>query len=118
MAMAGVAIFAMMLFLGMLFYNIQRINNEKKEIVFRDFSYAIQNEFNLANRVQNGYYREFVLPDAVEGIAYSITINSNNLVITTNNQNFYEMLPNLTVNSNLVIGLNKINKTNGTIYLN
>ncbi len=119
MIMTGIAIFAMLIFIGVLFHNTARVGKERLDYSMEDFTYSVQYEFDLAGRVKDGYYRELVLPQKIDGRDYTITIQDNVLIVNSGGHEYYKSLPNMTVYSGPVKGTsNIIQKIDGRIYLN
>jgi len=80
-----------------------------------DFAYK---EIETAKSVNNGYTRTFEMPQAVNGINYSISIiDSRELAVDYLGNEHIKFLP-LNVTGSLVRGSNKISKSDGVVRLN
>jgi hypothetical protein len=84
-----------------------------------EFVDSLKIEFDTAEVVHNGYYREIMLPDEIQGNNYSITIRTLNhnseLVVRSGKNDFVAMIPK--VYGNLTIGKNIISKNGGIIEI-
>jgi len=94
---------------------MDEIRNEKEYLMLKDVAKMAQNEILTAVKVENGYFREFELPNSLEGINY--TINITGLMITASTENHEQsfLIPNVT--GTLAKGKNIITKENGTIRI-
>ena len=89
--------------------------NRKIAESIADFAYR---EIETAKTVNDGYARTFVMPQNVNGVDYSVSIVDNReLVVNYLGNEYVKFLPS-NVTGNVSIGLNKITKTNGVIYIN
>jgi hypothetical protein len=96
---------------------ISGLEKEEEYVLLKDIAYSVQNEINIAARMQNGYYREFNIPEELEnGRNYTLNITSNHIFATSENHDYLIEIP--PVIGNFVKNTNKINKTNDTLYLN
>lgn len=116
MILAGFLLFMFLIILGIVSDNASYLNKKRDIIVGEDLVTKIQKELNLAARVKDGYYREFKLPQKLGKKDYNIVIIGNEVIASTKKQDFWRVIPNVTGTINK--GANKINKTNGIIYLN
>jgi len=113
------AAFLLFVFLGIfaiISSNTSDLNNKKEILRGEDLVTKVQKEINLASGVGDGYYREFYIPPTIGSKNYTITITENEVISITDKQDFWRIIPNIT--GNITKGTNKLNKTNGTIYLN
>jgi hypothetical protein len=93
-------------------------NYEKKSAEIRDLALTVQKEINIAAGASNGYRREFVVPEKIFNMEYSITINAG-LVYLNSSENLHTIaLPVQNVTGQIQKGVNLIRKYNDTIYLN
>ena len=80
-------------------------------------SFALR-EIELAKLMNNGYSRVFELPQAVNGVNYSIkVIDNRELAVEYLGNEHIKFLP-ANVTGNLIKGNNRISKNNGIISLN
>ena len=93
------------------------VRTEQERSLVKDVSVTVQHELILASGIEDGYLREFNLPEELDdSIVYNISIISNSLITTTENYEYVLNVPS--TNGSLVKGTNIINKTGGVIYLN
>ncbi|MFH1641416.1 MAG: hypothetical protein ABIC04_00795 [Nanoarchaeota archaeon] len=114
--LAGLLLFIFLIVLSSVSYNTAKINKKKDALVGEDIVTKVQKELNLAARVLDGYSREFYLPQLLSASNYTISLNQNKVIIKTDNHDHFRIIPNIT--GKITKGINKINKTNGIIYLN
>lgn len=95
---------------------ISDLSDEKEFILVKDLAFKVQNEINLAARVEDGYSREFTIPQKLETIDYTISINDNVLIVETDNHDQVLIIPR--VNGSVQKGTNIIRKIEGVIHLN
>ena len=95
---------------------VSELSDEKEFILVKDLAFKVQNEINLAGRVEDGYRREFDIPQKLETIEYSISIDGNILVVETDSHDHILVVPK--VNGSIQKGTNIITKKAGVINLN
>ena len=116
MILAGFLLILFLIILSVVSYNSSSITKKKEILLGEDIVTKAQKEINLAARVLDGYQREFRLPNKLGSRDYNISIQENEIIVSTTTQDFWRVIPS--VQGNLTKGINKINKTNGTIYVN
>ncbi len=116
MLLVGGMLFIFAIVMGAVAYNTTVVNRNKFLLVADSVVSKIQKEVNLAARVVDGYVREFTLPEKLLTKNYSISIEGKYVIIHADNQDFWKEIPNVT--GTITKGINIINKTNGTIYIN
>lgn len=84
-----------------------------KEIVI-----AVQDEINLAFESQDGYQREFKIPENINGIEYNIQVVVGLVYLNTSDGKNAIALPVKDINGDVVKGTNLIKKEDGVIKLN
>jgi hypothetical protein len=57
------------------------IRTEKERMALRDVALRVHDEISLAHNLEDGYLRNFTLPDDVEGFNYSISLDRNVIVV-------------------------------------
>lgn len=94
------------------------LSQKKERIVIDDLGYSIQNEFLMAQTVNDGYYREFKVPEEYHSVPYDISIQGDLLLLVSHKSGFEHsfLIPNVT--GSIIKGTNRINKSGGVIYLN
>ncbi len=86
-----------------------------------DLGKSLQQEFLLASKVQNGYQREFSIPETINNLDYSIVIGNSSssngyMSLIFSNQEIFYIIP--VVNGTMQKGLNVLTKQNNTLQLN
>ena len=80
-----------------------------------DFAY---HEIEIAKSVNDGYTRNFYMPETVNGVDYSINITDNReLIVNYLGHEHIRFLPS-NATGNITKGNNKISKYNGVIFIN
>jgi hypothetical protein len=99
-------------------------NKMLSDASLNDFASALKIEFDTAEVVGNGYRRELYLPDKINGLNYTIVINSltcstgvcrSEFTIRSEGNDFVRVIPH--VNGNLTKGDNIITKKEGKLYI-
>ncbi len=114
----GVIFLSLLIFLYATSDDIKLLVFEKEMHTIRDVGFAAQNELFFAANANDGYYREFTVPEKYNGIDYSITIMGKNLIITSSDNNIEQDFLIPEVQGNIQKGLNNISRERGVIYLN
>ncbi len=91
---------------------------EKKNVLVNNVIYNVEEEINLAISSDEGYYREFIVPEKIGDSEYNISIIDDLLYIKTLDQRFSSALKIPKVSGQIVRGKNIISKKEGEIYLN
>ena len=90
---------------------------EKKESdAVKDLALKMQRELLIASHVEDGYFRQFELPNQAGGKNYTITSTNTGLSIESENGYYFVFIPS--IDGNLTNGTNRINKTSGVIHVN
>ena len=92
------------------------VNVEKRNLLADDLINKARIEIGLAADVNDGYQREFTLSEKIEGRAYNLTAQDNQLILVVGNMDYWRFIP--LVNGTFNKGINKIEKRGGIIYLN
>ena len=115
------ASFMLLVILGFFAVTSSRILEAKEEgdrKIAEDIAALAYNEIEIAKSVNDGYIRNFVMPQTVNGVNYSISITDNTeLVANYLGIEHVKFLP-ANVTGNITKGNNKISKSNGVIFLN
>ena len=95
---------------------------ESREEGYRKTAEDIANfayrEIEIAKPLNDGYTRIFTMPQAVNGINYTITvIDDRELIVNYLGYEYIKFLPS-NVTGNITKGFNKVSKDNGVIFLN
>ncbi len=99
--------------------SINQLNDfrtEKENEAVRDLALKLQMELSIAANVEDGYVRIFGVPDALDSINYSITIQNSTVIVQSKNSIYLSSIPK--VIGNISKGTNVINKSGGVIYIN
>lgn len=91
-----------------------RIQNENDAV--KDLALKLQKELLVAATVEDGYRRTFQIPDTLNNINYSMTLQNSTIGVQSKNSYYIVRVP--TVIGNVTKGTNIINKTGGVIYIN
>jgi hypothetical protein len=97
---------------------ISSINMDHQSDLLSELGNILRSEIGIAKAVHGDYYREFVLPTAVEGINYSASLrNESDIELKTDSAKYIIFLEG-NVTGSLSGGKNVIRKVGDTIYLN
>jgi len=113
---SGIALIFAIVFISMTFNQAQDLYDTKEFLLVKDVALKIGKEIDLTSFVEDGYDREFEIPEKVNGRDYNISIVNNTLTIWTNTTLYVTAILNIT--GDLKKGSNTITKTNGLVYLN
>ena len=92
----------------------QEEGNKKIAETISDMAFK---EIEIAQSVNDGYTRYFTMPPTVNGISYSIWIIDNKeLVVKYADYEYVKFIP-ANISGNISIGINRLEKSNGIIYL-
>ena len=92
-----------------------RIRKEGEEV--KDVALKLQKELLIAASVEDGYARIFSIPDKLDDyVNYSVVTQNSTITVESKNSIFTVRIPNSV--GNATKGTNRINKTNGVIYVN
>ena len=120
-AIEFVVLFSALLFFFSVFFlviqeqNADKIQEQRTERL-TSMAYGVQGEIALAFKSSEGYSREFIVPDKLGNIDYSIQITER--MVYANDSRNAIALPVQEVDGNLVKGVNIIKKENGVVALN
>ena len=114
--LAGMLLLMFIIISGITLDRTIHINRKRDIILGEDLVTKVQKEINLAARVLDGYSRNFTLPQKLGTKNYTILIAGQEAIVRTDKGDFWRVIPNVTGDINK--GVNRINKTNGTIYIN
>jgi len=114
--LVGIAFIAILVFTVVGYDKLKEISDEKEFVLVKDLAFKVQNEINLAANVDDGYRRDFEIPQKLDYIDYDVTINNNVLVVESKNHEYVLLIP--TVRGNITKGGNVICKDDGVIEIN
>lgn len=116
MILVGVLLFMFTIMLGIVASKTTDIHKKREFLLGEDVVVKIQKEVNLAARAMDGYSREFSIPSRLANKDYNVTLAGNEIIVSTEREDFWRVIP--PVVGNITKGTNRINKTNGIIYIN
>lgn len=89
---------------------------DRESKLVKDLTLKLQKEVLIAANVEDGYVRVFEIPDDIENIAYTLTIQNYTINVQSKNGFYVASIPRAI--GNFTKGTNKINKTGGVIHIN
>ena len=92
------------------------VRREAEYTSVRDVVGMVQAEILIASSVQDGFRRSFEVPDDVEGVVYTIMIQSDFIIAESAHFDHEVAVPPLI--GNVTKGTNIIEKRGGLVYLN
>ena len=97
---------------------IKEFQDKGEYILIKDMALKLQAEVTLAATSEDGYQRQFTIPDKLEEtINYSVTIKNNETLIVHSDKSLYAVsIPK--VIGNITKNANTITKTGGVVNLN
>jgi len=110
--------FFFILFIGAIQSKMMDKTYEKKNIIIKDIVKNVKEEINLAAQSQDGYYREFEIPDKIINDEYGIYLFGRVVYANTTDQKHAIALSTANATGILKKGTNIIQKQNGEINLN
>jgi hypothetical protein len=99
----------------------QQFGEKSKEDDNQDLTFAINNvqdEIMLAAKSSEGYSRNFVIPDNINGKDCNLTLSDGMIYGYIINGKSSMAIPTINVTGNIRVGNNIIEKQGGVIYLN
>lgn len=81
MSMAAIGMVLSMMFIGVLIFFLQDVNQDRKDSEIEHFALQIQNEIILASEVHVGYSRQIFLPQLIGKYDYSINNTEDHLIL-------------------------------------
>ncbi|MFH1209520.1 MAG: hypothetical protein V1663_01910 [archaeon] len=112
----GISLIILLFYFTFIFNQTQKYNLEKEKMLGQDVINKVKTEIELADTVSNGYHRDFVIPETLEGINYNITISDRELTLSTENFQLIKIIPE--VIGNIQKNINTLKKEDNVIYLN
>jgi hypothetical protein len=98
---------------------VVNLSMEEEYIHLQDFTDSVRSEILVASQVEDGYYREFTLPQKIaDKYEYTIYVNTTTDNIISNTTNHQQVINIPHVNGTIQKGTNVITKEGGIIYLN
>ena len=116
--LAGVVIFFFTVFFMAVNENLSDKLRQKQTNSAKEVALTVQDEINLAFESIDGYYREFKIPEDINGIDFNISITEGLIYLVTDNGRDAIALQTAEVTGQPIKGINIIKKVGGIIYLN
>lgn len=116
MLFSGIALITAIIFVSISFSQTKDLYDTKEFLLVKDIALKIDKEIAITSYVQDGYQREFNIPEMINNGDYNISIVNNTLTVWTNTTQYVTRILNIT--GYVEKGSNTIKKTNGIIYLN
>ena len=91
---------------------------EERTLKIKEVVTDVHSEINLAFESIDGYYREFTIPENINGLNYNIQIIENLVYLNTTDGKNAIALPVQEITGDINISNNFIKKDNGIIKLN
>lgn len=89
---------------------------QKESDAVKDLALKLQKELLIAATVEDGYVRNFQIPDTLDRINYTLATQNSTITVESKNSLYLVLIPNAV--GNITKGANKINKTGGVIHIN
>lgn len=116
--LTGFLLFSFTVFFVAIQGNMSDKLKERQEIAVKNIAVAVQDEINLASQSMDGYYRQFKIPEEINGKDYEINIIEGLVYLKTLDGKYAIALPVQNVAGDLVKGTNTIKKENEVVKLN
>lgn len=115
--LVGLAFLAVIIFVIASAGEVKEFADQKNFFLIKDVALTLQKEASIAASVEDGYEREFTLPEKLESsIDYFIITQNRSITVNSSITVFSAAIPD--VAGNFTKGTNKIEKINGKIYVN
>src|SRR3989338_9342040 len=116
--LVGLAFLATILFAAIAVNEVKEFSDQKEFLMIKDLALRLQKEVAIAASVEDGYERSFALEDKLDGkIDYFTIVTNSSISINSSKAAFSARIP-LIYGKNFTKGSNKVEKTNGKIYVN
>jgi len=93
-----------------------RFSEDQRLAVLNDVGYTVQDELILATTVEDGYSRNFTLPEKADRFPYTITNDATSITLVSGTLTITYDIP--TITGAFVKGSNRIVKTNTGLGVN
>ena len=114
----GIVLLILFVLLFAVANDINVLQNKKELAAVKNVGFMIQNELFNAAYVQDGYYREFDVPDSNKGVKFTLSIANNYLTVISTENSMLQEFPLPEVVGNIQFGTNIVRREGGVIYLN
>lgn len=114
--LSGLALVAAIVFISISLSQTKTLQDTKEFLLIKDIALKIQSEISIASNAEDGYSREFELPEKILFKEYNTSTVNNTLTIWTNTT--VHSVRVLDVTGNFKKKSNTITKTNGIVRIN
>jgi len=120
MILVGFLLFSFTVFFIAIQGNMNDKLKERQALAVKNVAIIVQDEINLAFQSSEGYYREFNIPENINGKGYEINITGGLVYLVTDDKKYAIALPvkNVTGDVKKHPNINFIKKESGEIKLN
>lgn len=116
--LAGMAFLAAIIFAGLSVNEMREFKDAKDFSLIKDLGLKLQKEVSIASYVEDGYERDFTLPDKLENsVDYYILTKNTSITINSSKTVFSARIP-VIYGKNFTKGSNKLEKIDGKVYVN
>ena len=115
--LVGMAFLVAIVFTSLALKDLNYFMNQKENEAVKDLALKLQQEVIISSEVEDGYVRNFKIPDRLDNINYSLYVYNSSILVVQSKNGFYLVQTPKIVGS-FAKGDNKINKTGGVIYIN
>ena len=116
--LVGLAFLAVIIFVGASANEMKEFKDERDFLLIKDLGLKLQSEIGIASYVEDGYERNFTLPDRLEStVDYYILTKNTSISINSSKAVFSARIP-MIYGKNFTKGSNKIERISGKIYVN
>ena len=105
-----------LIFVATVYLETKSVSSKRLFLGLQDLGEYVHSEIVLAASSKSGYARNFTLPTEVADVDYNISIQSNQLILTSGEYEVSFSIPRVV--GNLSKGSNRITNIGGVVYLN
>lgn len=116
--LTGFLLFSFTIFFVVIQGNMSDKLKERQELAVKTVVVTVQDEINLASESMDGYYRQFDIPEEINGKEYEINITDEMVYLRTLDGKYAISLPVQNVSGDVKKETNTIKKENGVVKLN
>ena len=120
MSLMAIGFVMLLFFLIIAGDQLEDLNKDSMQIEANDVAFMVQSEILSAATVEDGYERNFTIPDKIGHYDYALSVLAGQslTVLTLDVEKVHIALAIPNVTGQLVIGKNRIFRQNATVYLN
>jgi hypothetical protein len=97
-------------------FHLSAFSENRNRDKVTDFGESIRQELATASAVKDGYQRQYIIPNMIDGtINYTLFMNNSGIFISSDPYTYSAIIPNTT--GYLKKGINTIYKINNTIII-